>query len=323
MRAPQPPEPREGQRKDRRPAQQPVFAVEEQRDQAVGALGVPPRRARVGRALAGNVRGVRRGAAVERLVEGHVERHGDERELDRSHSERPARRPPERARGHGANHHAGRHELGAEPRQGAEQRKTHERLYPNYALVEAQGQQRRARECGARCELRVHRAAVGHEWRAEADGERRAERPRVGCHAQREPVRQRQRESGDRGEEQLHALRAAYGVRRCDQQRKADPVRLVQPALDLASVAPQLVRIEVGVRALGVLVLHVHVAVLDDRLRGQQVVRLVAAVLRGAERVQAERGRVRGEQQQKEGEGAAHRRRTLARAAYATTAISS
>ena len=311
MGAPQPPQAREGQHEQRRPAQQPVVAIEEQGDQPVGALQVAARRVGVGRALAGYVRGVRRGAAVERLVERHVERHREERQFDGSDRERPPLRPPELARCHRGDHHAGRHELGAEPRQGAEQRETQERVHPNYALVEAQGQQRGARECGARGELGVDRAAVGHEWRAEPHRERGSECPRVGCHAQRKPVRQRQRQRGDRSEEQLHSLRAADGIRRRDQEWKADAMWLVQPALGPASVAVEFVRIEAGVGALGVLVEHVDVAVLDDRLGGQQVVRLVAAVVGGAERVQAQRGRVGGEQQEPEGEGATHRRRTL------------
>ena len=106
VRAPQPPEPREGEHEHRRPAQQPVLAVDEQRDQPVGALEVAARKVRVGGALAGRVGGVRRRAAVERLVEGHVERHGEQRQLDGPHRQGPARRPPERARRHRADHHA-------------------------------------------------------------------------------------------------------------------------------------------------------------------------------------------------------------------------
>ena len=78
-------------------------------------------------------------------------------------------------------------------------------------------------------------------------------------------------------------------------------MRLVQPALGGAPMAAELVGIEAGVRARGVLVEHVHVGVLDDRFGGEHVVRLVAAVLRVAERVQAQRCRVGGEQQQPEG----------------------
>ena len=307
VRAPQPPQPREDEREYGGPAQQPIVAIEEQRDEAVAAPGVAGGRARIGRALPGDVRGVRRWPAVERLVEGHIERDGEERQLDRSHRECAALGAPELAHREGANHHARRHELGPEPWQGAQQRKAHERLRANDALTQAQGEQRRARERRAGGQLRIHGAAVGHKRRAEPHGNRRAERPRIGCHPQGEPVGERHRERGDRGQEQLHARRAADGIRGGDQQREAHPVRLVQPALGPASVAVQLVGIEVGVRPLGVLVEHVHVAVLDDRLRGQQVVRLVAAVLRGAERVQPERGRVGGEQQQPEGEGAAHR----------------
>ena len=315
VRAPQPPEPSEGQHKHRSPAQQPVLAVDEQRYEPVDALQISARKVGLGAALPGRVGGIGRGAAVERLVEGHVEGHGEQRELHRPHSQRPAPRPPQLARGEGADQHARGDELGSQPRQRAEQREAHERLHANDARAEVQGQQRCARERGPRGELGVDGAAVGHEWRAEPDRERGAERPRVWCRSQREPVSERHRESGDRGEKQLHALHAADPMGRREQQWEADAVRLVQAALRRASVAVEVVRIELGVCAGGVLVEHVHVAVLDDRLGGQQIVRLVAAVIRGAERVQPKRGRVGGEQQQPEGEGATHRRRTLARKA--------
>ena len=323
VRVPQPPQSREGEHEHRRPAQQPVLAVDEECHQPVGALEVAARKVRAGGALAGRVGGVRRRAAVERLVEGHVERHREQRQLHGPHGQGPARRPPERARRHCADHQPRRHELCAEPRQRSQQRETQERLNPDDPLAEAQRQQRRARERRARRQLGVDGSPVGQERRAQPDGERGAERPRVGCGPQRQPVAERHGESGDRREEQLHSLRASDRVGRRDQQREADPVRLVQPTLGGASLAPQLVGIELGVRVVGVLVEHVHVAVLDDRLRGQQVVRLVAAVLRRAERVQPQRRRVGGEQQQPEGEGATHRRRTLAPRGHATTAISS
>jgi hypothetical protein len=100
-------------------------------------------------------------------------------------------------------------------------------------------------------------------------------------------------------------------------------MRLVQPALGPPALAVQLVRIEVGVRALLVLVEDVHVAVLDDRLRGQQVVRLVARVVGVPEGREPESCCVDAEEEQPEGEGATHRRRTLTADDYATTAISS
>jgi hypothetical protein len=100
-------------------------------------------------------------------------------------------------------------------------------------------------------------------------------------------------------------------------------VRLVEPAIRLAPVRAQRVGVEARVGALPVLVEHVHVAVVDDRVRREEVVRLVTAVVRPRERVEPQGGRVDAEQQQPEGEGATHRRRTLAAAAYATTAISS
>jgi hypothetical protein len=78
-------------------------------------------------------------------------------------------------------------------------------------------------------------------------------------------------------------------------------VRLVQAPLRLAAVPVELVRIELVVGALAVLVEHVHVAVVDQRLRRQEVVRLVAPVVGLGERVEPERGGVDAEQQQPEG----------------------
>jgi hypothetical protein len=323
MRVPQPPEARKGQREDRRPAEQAVVAIEEQGDEPVATVEVAARRVRVGRALARSACGVRRGAAVERLVEGHIERHREERELDHPHRERPPPSAPERSNRDGADHHTRRRELRAQPRQGAEQREAEERLRANDPLPKAQGEQRRAGERRAGGEFWINGAAVGHERGAEPDGESGAERPRVGRHAQREPVRQRQRECRDRGEKELDSLRPTKRVRRGDQEGKADPVRLVEPALGPAPLPAELVGVEPGVRAVGVLVEHVHVAVLDDRGCGEQVVRLVAGIVGPAEGIQSEGGCVDGEQQQPEGEGATHRRRTLAVSAYATTAISS
>jgi len=78
-------------------------------------------------------------------------------------------------------------------------------------------------------------------------------------------------------------------------------VRLVQPALGLAAVAVELVRVEVGVAARRELVQHVDVAVVDERVRREQVVRLVAAVVGAPEGIEPERGGVDAEQEQPEG----------------------
>jgi len=64
----------EGEHEDRRPAQQAVVAVDPERDEAVGALGVADREAGVGGALADSIGGVGGGALVDRLVEAHVDR---------------------------------------------------------------------------------------------------------------------------------------------------------------------------------------------------------------------------------------------------------
>jgi hypothetical protein len=266
----------------------------------------------VSRALVRRARGVRRRTAVDGLVERHVERHREERQLDDAHRQRPAPCPPQRSCRQRADHHPRRHELRAQPRQRAEQREAGEGVHARHPLAQPQRQQRRTRQRGARRRLRVHRAAVCEERRAESHGQRRAECPWIGHHPQREPVREHHREGGDGREEQLHGPGAADRVRGSYQQRKSDPVRLVQPAPGPAAVPPQLIRIEVGVRPRRVLVEHVHVPVVHDRLGREQVVRLVAAVVRPAEGVQPERGRIGGEQHQPEGERATHRRRTLA-----------
>ena len=97
--APEPPEPGEGEREHRRPAQQPVIAIDEQGHEPVGAVGVPRRERGVGGGLALGVGGVGGHAAVDRLVDGHVEHGAEERDLDRPHGERaPARSPYRRAR---------------------------------------------------------------------------------------------------------------------------------------------------------------------------------------------------------------------------------
>jgi len=83
-------------------------------------------------------------------------------------------------------------------------------------------------------------------------------------------------------------------------------VDLVQEALGLAAVLVEGVGVVGLVRAGRVLVLQVDVVVLDDRLGGQQVVGLVARVLRAAEGVEPDRRGVDGEQQQSECDGAAH-----------------
>jgi hypothetical protein len=78
------------------------------------------------------------------------------------------------------------------------------------------------------------------------------------------------------------------------------------------------VEVEVGVFARPELGAHVDVAVLDERPGGEQVMRLVAGVVRATEGVEPERGRVGGEQREPQRERASHaldrraRRRLLA-----------
>jgi hypothetical protein len=69
-------------------------------------------------------------------------------------------------------------------------------------------------------------------------------------------------------------------------------------------VLVEVVGVEGLVGPLGVLVVDVDVAVVEERLGGQQVVRLVAPVVGVAERVEAYGCRVDAEEEQPEGEGA-------------------
>jgi hypothetical protein len=305
-RAPQPPQPGEREREDGRPAQQPVRAVHEQRHQSVGALQVAARKGRAGRAFPGRVGGVWRGPAVDRLVDRHEQPDREQRQLDRPHCEGSAPRAPDRPRREHADHDARHRELGSQPRQSAEEQEAQRRVPPRHPRVQSHRQQRGSRQHRRRAELGVHGRAVGQERRAEPDRQRRAERPGIRRHAQREPVGERHREGGDRREEELHRLRPAERVGRRDQQREAHPVRLVQAPVRLPPVRSQLVRVERRVGAVRVLVEQVDVAVVRDRLGGEQVVRLVAAVVRARERVEPQRRGVDAEQQQPEGEGATH-----------------
>jgi hypothetical protein len=311
QRAPQPPEPGEGEGEHRRPAQQAVLAVEEQGDQAVHAVEVAARERGVGGALPGDLRRVGRRTAVEGLVEAHVQRDAEERQLHGADRERAPAGPPQRPGGERPDHEARQHELRAEPGKRPEQGEAGEGVAPARPPVEPEREQRGAGERRAGAQLGVDRARVGEERWAQPNRDRGPDRPGIGRHVEREPVGERHREGGDRGEEELHALLASHRVGRQDEEREADPVGLVEAPLGLLAVALELVGIEAPVSALGVLVPHVHVAVVHERLRSEQVVRLVSAVVRVAEGVEAERGRVGAEQDQPEGERAPHERRPL------------
>jgi hypothetical protein len=314
MRAPEQPEPGEREHEHRRPAKQSVFAVDEERDQAVRALEVPARERGVRGGLLTDVGGVGRGAPVEGLVQPHVEGDAEQGELDGPEGERPPPHPPERPRRQEADHHAGGHELRTEPREHAEQGEAAKRVAPARAVVEPQREKGPAGQRGPGAQLGVDRRAVREEGRAQPDGQRGAERPRVGHHAEREPVGERHGQRRDRRQEQLDALRAAERVGGGDQEREAQAVRLVETTVRLLAVPVQVVRVEVVVRPGGVLVLDVDIAVLDKRLGGEQIVRLVAGVVGVAERVESEGRRVGGEEEEPEGRRPSHGRRASTRA---------
>ena len=79
-------------------------------------------------------------------------------------------------------------------------------------------------------------------------------------------------------------------------------MRLVCVALGQLPVAIEEVRIELAPLARGALVSHVEVPVVDQRLRRQQVVRLVAAVVRAVEGVEPERRGVDADEDEPEGQ---------------------
>ena len=245
-------------------------------------------------------------AAVQRLVDAHVEGHAEERHLHGADGERAPVRAPQGAGGDEADGQARGHELRAEPGEEAEQGEAEEGLAAPDALVQAQRQQGGAGKRGTGGELGVDRGAVGEERGTQAHHRGRAEGPWVGHHAQREAVGQGHGQRGDRGEEQLHPLGPADEVRGQDQEREAHAVGLVQAALGEHAVLVELVGVEVGVGAGDVLVAHVHVVVALQRLGGQQVVGLVPGVVGAPEGVEADGGGVDPEEQDEEGEGPAH-----------------
>jgi hypothetical protein len=208
---------------------------------------------------------------------------------------------PERIR---ADHQPGNGKLRTKPRKRAEQGEAGEGLRPGGPLSHPQRQKRRAREaCRAR-QLGIHGGAVREQRGREPAHKRGADRPRIRRYPQSEKVRQGARQRSDRRKEHLDRLGAADRERRGDQYRQADAVRLVERAVHRPPVAVEHVGIEGVVGAQAELVLHIEIAVVDERLRREQVVGLVAAVVRAAEGVKPERGHVRGEQDQPDERGA-------------------
>ena len=116
----------------------------------------------------------------------------------------------------------------------------------------------------------------------------------------REPVREHDRERGESGQEELDRLRAAERERGRDESGEPRAVRLVRAAPRQPAVAVERVGVELVPRPLGALVAHVEVAVARERLGRQQVVRLVAGVVRRGERVQPEGGGVGAEEHEPE-----------------------
>ena len=282
---------------DRGPAQQPEVAVEEQRRQAVDPADIVERLAGLGRRLALEVGRVRRRAPVQALVDAHVEGGGEQGELDAADRKQRAAGAPQRPDRKSADHEAGWDELEPEPGQGADQRKAAEGGAARRPRLEARGEQCRPGQRGRRRDLRVDGASVRDQRGGDADREGRPERPGVRRHPQRKEICQGHAQRRQRRHQQLHALRSCGGEGGRHEQREAGAVWLVEAPVRCAAVPVELVGVEVAVVAVAVAIRDVEVAVVDQRLRGEQVVRLVAAVVRVPEDVKPEGRRVDGEQQ--------------------------
>ena len=247
--APEPPHAGEGEREHGGPAEQAVVAVDEEGHQPVGAVEVAAGERGVGGGLAGVVGVIGGHAAVQRLVDAHVEGHAEERDLHRADGERPPARAPEGAGGDEADGQARGHELRAEPGEEAEEGEAEEGLASPDARVQAQGQKGGAGERGAGAELGVYGGAVGEEGGTQAHHRGGADGPRVGHHPERKAIGQGHGQRGDGGEEQLHPLGPADQVGGQDEEREAHAVGLVQPALGERAVLVEPVGVEVGVGA--------------------------------------------------------------------------
>jgi len=300
------PRPGQREREHRRPAQQPVVAVQDQGHQPVGAFQVAERERRVGRRLALEVSRVGSGTAVQRLVHQHVGNRAHRHQPHPGDRDRASPAGPHGADGEDADHEPGRRELRPEPGQSPEQRRASEPRGPRWRpLREPQRQQRRPGQGGARRELRIDGRAVCEQRRRHADRERREQRPPIRDKPAREQVGQRATHGRDHRQEELHRDRPPEHERRRDQGREAGAVRLVQSPVARGAVHVEVVGVEAGVLARGVVVEHVEVAVLDQRARGQQVVGLVAAVVGRTEGVEAQRRRVERQQRDEDRDGAA------------------
>ena len=299
-RAPQQPGREEAQREHRRPAQQAVVAVDPQRRQARHALQVVDRETGARRAVARSVGGVGREAAEEAVVEREVEDERAEHHLGGGDRRKPAASARGPAHEQHRDRQAGERVLGPEPGQRGQQHGAAERVAKPRALAQRQRRQRRAGQQRAGGQLGMDARGVGERGRGEPGQQGGRRRPRLGHHPAREQCGEHEAERRDRGEEELDEGRAAERVGGRDQQREADAVRLVAAPERELPVGRQRAGIEARVGARRVLVAQVEVAVGDDRLGGEQVVRLVAAVLRAGEGVDPERRRVGGEQDRPE-----------------------
>jgi len=293
----------EGQRQHRGPAQQAQPRVHEQRDQPRRAFEVV-QALHSARVHPWRVDRVGRQPAVQGLVDGDPEGHREEGELRAADGEQAAPHPPQVAGGNESDQRGRREVLHPQPRHEAEQGEQHERLAARDPIVLTQGEQGRAGQADAGRELGQHRGGVHQQRRRETHGGGRAEGPGVGHDAQRQAVAQADRQGGDGGEQQRRTRRPCYREGRSYQQRHPDPRGLEQLTLALLADRPHRCGLVVAVGALAQVVEDVEVAVLDQRLRREQDVRLVAREARRALGLEAGRQGV-GEKEPGEEEGAA------------------
>ena len=222
-RAPQQPQAPQRQRGERRPAQQPVVAVDPQPDQAVGAVQPPVQRVRQDRArrpgasAASGARPPYRRALTEAKT---IER--EEHDLERhqaADAPAPAREPArDRER-----HDRRRDQLGGpQPRQRG--RPARRRAAPcacagGRARAAPRSTRRPAAAAGG--QLGRDRGGVGQRRRREPGDDGRGRRVRLGHQPPRDADGERERQRRDRGQEQLDRHRPAERVGGRDEQREA------------------------------------------------------------------------------------------------------
>ena len=254
----------------------------------------------------GHVGDGRREAAEQLVVDRHEHHRREQQHLDDDEHGEAARAAAQPVHHRQRDDRARQRVRQPEPRQDRERDRRARDPADARQLAHAQRQQRRERQQRGGRQLGRDGRRVGERRRRQPAGERRRARPRLGHDAPRDRAAEANASAAIAAISSCTASGPPSAVGGRDQQREADPVRLVGLAVGQPAVALERVRVPVAVGARRVLVAQVDVAIADDRLGRQQVVGLVAAVLRRAERVQADRRGIRREQDEPDCGVAAH-----------------